>query len=170
MNELLEALLDSWDRNNTIMVGLLRALPTGGLEARATVDSPTVAALFMHVCHVRLCTICETDSEFARNHLGLIPADDQEWLEEHDFDRIEQRLNDSAKVLRDAVQSWLEAGLITSRLELGYDHPILLLQHMIWHEGYHVGQMKLALKLTGLPMTDQQAGAVTWNVWRRHKQ
>ena len=31
---LLEALLDSWDRNNTILLNLLRALPEGGLEAR----------------------------------------------------------------------------------------------------------------------------------------
>lgn len=31
---LLEPLLDSWDRNNIIMLNLLRALPEGGLEAR----------------------------------------------------------------------------------------------------------------------------------------
>jgi hypothetical protein len=31
-------------------------------------------------------------------------------------------------------------------MERHYDHPILFLQHMIWHEGYHHGQMKLALK------------------------
>jgi hypothetical protein len=32
---LLEALLDSWDRSNTILTNLLRALPEGGLEAGA---------------------------------------------------------------------------------------------------------------------------------------
>ena len=31
---LLEALLDSWDRNNTILVNLLRALPEGGNTSR----------------------------------------------------------------------------------------------------------------------------------------
>jgi hypothetical protein len=31
---LLELLLDSWDRNNTILVNLLRAIPEGGLEIR----------------------------------------------------------------------------------------------------------------------------------------
>jgi hypothetical protein len=40
---------------------------------------------------------------------------------------------------------------------------------MIWHEGYHHGQMKLTLKLTGLQMTDQEAGPVTWDVWMRKK-
>jgi hypothetical protein len=38
-------------------------------------------------------------------------------------------------------------------MTLHYDHPILLLQHMLWHEGYHHGQIKLALKLAGLPIT-----------------
>jgi uncharacterized damage-inducible protein DinB len=50
-------------------------------------------------------------------------------------------------------------------MDLHYDHPILLLQHMIWHEGYHHGQVKLALKLTGRPITDDEAGPVTWDVW-----
>jgi hypothetical protein len=46
---LLEALLDSWDRNNAILLNLLRLLPEGGLEARAMEDSPSVAELFMHI-------------------------------------------------------------------------------------------------------------------------
>ena len=42
-----------------------------------------------------------------------------------------------------------------------YDHPILLLQHMLWHKGYHHGQIKLALNVAGSPMTDEVAGPVT---------
>jgi hypothetical protein len=42
----LEALLDSWDRNNTILLNLLRALPESGLEARVMGGSPSVAELF----------------------------------------------------------------------------------------------------------------------------
>ena len=45
----LEALLDSWDRNNTILVNLLRLLPEGGLEMRAMEGSPSVAQLFTHI-------------------------------------------------------------------------------------------------------------------------
>ena len=48
-----------------------------------------------------------------------------------------------------------------------YDHPILLLEHMIWHEGYHHGQIKLALKLAGHLITDEEAGPLTWRVWMR---
>jgi uncharacterized damage-inducible protein DinB len=167
---LLDALLDSWDRNNTIMVGLLQALPEGGLNAKASSSSPSVAALFSHVCYLRLALVCESDPEFVAEHTEMVPSDDQEWLEEHDVDRLTDKLNHSARVLRDAIKRWVETGQSVKAGSPGYEHPILLLQHMIWHEGYHVGQLKLALKLTGRAMTDKDAGAVTWSVWWRHKE
>jgi uncharacterized damage-inducible protein DinB len=157
---LLDALLDSWDRNNTILVNLLRALPEGGLEARAMEGSPSIAELFTHINYVRLVFVSEDAPEFARN----VPA--KEWAVEHDRGRIAEILNESAKVVRDAVKSRVEAG---RDMDLHYDHPILLLQHMLWHEGYHHGQMKLALKLTGRPMTDKEVGPITWGVWMRKK-
>jgi hypothetical protein len=51
---LLEVLLHSWDRNNTVLVNLLRALPEGGLQTRATEGSSSVAELFTHIHFVRL--------------------------------------------------------------------------------------------------------------------
>lgn len=50
-------------------------------------------------------------------------------------------------------------------MEVHYDHLILFLQHMVWDEGYHHGQMKLALKSVGPPLSDEQAGPVTWDIW-----
>ena len=38
---------------------------------------------------------------------------------------------------------------------------------MVWHEGYHHGQIKLALKLAGYPFDDEEIGQVTWDVWLR---
>jgi uncharacterized damage-inducible protein DinB len=73
-------------------------------------------------------------------------------------------LNDSARTVRDAVEGRVEAG---QNMNLHYDHPILLLQHMIWHEGYHHGQMKLALKAAGRPIANEEAGPLTWRVWMR---
>jgi hypothetical protein len=40
---------------------------------------------------------------------------------------------------------------------------------MLWRESYHHGQIKLALKATGRPMTGEEAGRVTWGVWMRKK-
>src|SRR5260370_10984329 len=134
---LLDALLDSGDRKNTVLLNLLRALPEDGLEARAMEGSPSIAELFTHIHFVRLVFVFEDAPEFARN----LPA--EEWVVERDASRIAQMLNDSAKAVRDAVESRVEAG---RDMNLHYDHPILLLQHMVWHEGYHHGHMKLALK------------------------
>jgi uncharacterized damage-inducible protein DinB len=155
---LLEALLDSWDRNHAILVNLLRALPEGGLEAKAIESSPSVAELFTHIHYVRLVFVFEDAPEFARN----VP--EEEWVVERHRDRIAQMLNDSAKAVRDAVRGRVLAG---RDMDVHYDHPILLLQHMLWHEGYHHGQIKLALKVAGHPISDEDAGPVTWHVWMR---
>lgn len=156
--DLLEALLDSWDRNNTILLNLLHALPEGGMEVRAMESSPSVAELFTHIHYVRLVFVSEDTPEFAQN----LPR--EEWVAERDRGHMAQMLNESAKAVRDAVKSRVEAG---RDMDLHYNHPILLLQHMIWHEGYHHGQMKLALKMAGRPMTDKEAGPLTWGVWMR---
>lgn len=153
---LLEALLDSWERNNTILLNLLRALPGGALKTRAMEGGPSVAELFMHIHYVRLVFVSEDAPEFASD----LP--EKEWVDERDPVRVAQLLNDSAHAVRDAVKGRLEAG---RDMDLHYDHPILLLQHMIWHEGYHHGQIKLALKLTGRPIANAEAGPVTWKIW-----
>ncbi|MDT8068336.1 MAG: DinB family protein [Terriglobia bacterium] len=157
---LLESLLDSWDRNNTILVNLLRAVPEGGLDIRTTETGPTIAELFTHIHYVRLVFLSEDAPEFARD----VP--EQEWVAEHDRDRVAHMLNASAGAVRNAVRDRIDSA---RDMNLHYDHPILLLQHMIWHEGYHHGQIKLALKLAGRPITDDEAGPITWDIWMNKK-
>jgi uncharacterized damage-inducible protein DinB len=107
---------------------------------------------------VRLVFVHEDAPEFARK----LP--EGEWRAERDPGRMAEMLNDSARAVRAAVKSRLQAG---RHMDVHYDHPILLLQHMIWHEGYHHGQIKLALKAAGRPMNDEEIGPVTWDVWMR---
>jgi uncharacterized damage-inducible protein DinB len=157
---LLDVLLDSWDRNNAILLSLLRAVPEGGLDARAGESSPSVAQQFAHVHHERLISVFEEAPEFSRG----VP--EGEWTVARGRDRIAQMLADSAQAVRDAVKGRVLAG---RDLDRSYDHPILMLQLMLWHEGYHHGQIKLALKLAGLPISDDEAGPWTWDVWRGRK-
>ena len=155
---LFEALLDSWDRNNSILVNLLRALPNGELETRAMEGGPSIAELFTHIHYVRLVFVLEDAPEFATD----LP--EEEWMAERDPRRIAQMLNDSAKTVRDAVKGRVDAG---QEMNLHYDHPTLMLQHMIWHEGYHHGQIKLALKVAGRSLSDDDASPLTWGGWMR---
>jgi len=62
---LLAALLDSWDRNNVILVNLLRALPDGALDLRPLASSPSIGALFAHIHYVRLIFVEEDAPESA---------------------------------------------------------------------------------------------------------
>jgi uncharacterized damage-inducible protein DinB len=156
LEPLLEALLDSWDRNNIILVNLLRAVPEGGLDARAVEGSMTVAEMFLHIHGTRLFVVSEDAPEFAGEPL------EKGWRETRDPDRIAHMLNDSACAVRGALKDRLETG---KEMLVRYDHPILLLQHMVWHEGYHHGQIKLALKAMGRPLDDEEIGPVTWHVW-----
>ena len=157
---LLEVLLDSWGRNNSILINLLRALPEDGLKARAIDGSPSVSEIFMHIHHERMVSVFENAPEFA----GNVP--EEEWVVMLDPDRIAQLLDDSALRVRDTVKSRVETG---RDLDLDFDHPILLIQFLIFHEGYHHGQIKLALKTAGRPVTDDEAGPLTWDVWRLRK-
>jgi len=118
--------------------------------------SPAVSQMFTHIHFVRLIFLQEDAPEFAQ------PLPAEEWPVESSRERIAAMLQDSAAAVRRAVKAKVETG---GEMNLHYDHPILFLQHMLWHEGYHHGQIKLALKVAGLPMSDDQAGPLTWSVW-----
>jgi hypothetical protein len=102
--DLLAELLESWERNNLILVNLLRAIPDGGLTARAIEGSPTLAQLFTPIHYVRLVFVYEDTPEFAKT----LP--EQEWPDQRDQDRIAQMLDKSAKALREAVKGRLKMG------------------------------------------------------------
>lgn len=157
-NSLLATLFDSWDRNNRILVNLLSVVPPEGMDVRPTPDGHSVAELFTHMNFVRAAFVQENAPEFA----GDVPED--EWVHDTDRERIARSLAVSARLVREAVQGRIESGRAMDQL---YDHPILLLQHLIWHEGYHHGQIKLALKLAGTPIPDSAAGPASWAVWMR---
>jgi uncharacterized damage-inducible protein DinB len=154
------ALLDSWNRNNTIMLNLLQALPESSLGMRVVESSPTIAETFTHIIYIRLVHVFEDAPEFSKD----VP--EQEWRDERDKEHIALMLNESAKAVRKAVEGRIQAG---KDMNLHYDHPILMLQHLIWHEGYHHGQIKLALKLAGHPISDEEVGVGTWGIWMDKK-
>ena len=105
---------------------------------------------------MRLVFVLEDAPDFAR------PMLKDEWKRERDRNRLAPMLDDSAKAVREAVEGRLQSG---REMDRHYDHPILMLQHLIWHEGYHHGQIKLALKIAGRPITDDEAGPGTWAIW-----
>jgi uncharacterized damage-inducible protein DinB len=156
MTTVLDALLDSWDRNNAITTNLLRLVPDDAMDLTPADGSPSIGQLFAHLHYVRLVFVLEDAPEVAR------PMLIDEWKRERDRDRLAAMLDDSAKAVREAVEGRVKSG---RAMDTHYDHPILMLQHLIWHDGYHHGQIKLALKKAGRPISDDEAGPGTWDIW-----
>ena len=153
---MLEALLDSWNRNNIITTNLLRTVPADAMDLKPTHTSPSIAQLFMHMHYVRLVFVAEDAPEF------VLAPPQGEWTIEPDRERLAGMLHDSARTVRDAVTARVASA---EAMDVHYDHPILMLQHLIWHEGYHHGQIKLALKIAGRAFKDEAIGPLTWDVW-----
>ena len=153
---LLEALIDSWNRNNLITTNLLRAIPDGAMDLRVMDGSPSIAQLLMHMHYVRAVFVSEDAPDI------VVEVPKGEWAIEPDRDRLAHMFAASATAVRDAVASRLASGRAMDR---HYDHPILMFQHLIWHEGYHQGQIKLALKVAGRAFDDHAIGPLTWGVW-----
>lgn len=153
---LLDALLDSWRRNNIVLVNLLRALPADAMDLRAADGSMTTRELFIHMHYCRMLFVQLNAPEFG------VPFPEGAWRSERDVERIAAMLDDSARVLGDAVRGRVLSG---QPMDRDYDHPVLLMQHFVWHEGYHHGQMKLTMKQAGRAFDDEEIGRVTWDVW-----
>jgi uncharacterized damage-inducible protein DinB len=162
----LEALLDAYRRNNTILLNLLHALPEGGMDARPLEGSPSVAVQFSHIHQVRLFWLSQTAPQFAEPVTSLFRKEGQEHIPERDPQRIEEGLKRSAQAVCEAVKSSIETGQPMRGEHARYDHPVLFLQHMLWHEGYHFGQMKLALKAAGQVWGDEEEEKLVWGLWR----
>jgi uncharacterized damage-inducible protein DinB len=120
--------------------------------------SPSVIEMFAHMIYVRLIFISEDAPEWSG------PLQPRDWIHETNPEHLAAGLESSARAVRDAVEDCLRSG---KPMRQHYDHPLLFLQHMIWHEGYHHGQIKLALKVAGQPFDDKQIGPLTWGVWIR---
>lgn len=152
----LEALLDSWQRGNTILVNLLRAVPDDLLDHRALPGGFSIVGMFVHIDACRRYAVKEDAPEVAAPELP------EGWRSERDPARIEALLHESAAAVKGAVAGRIAAG---RDMDVRYDHPILMLQHLIWHEAYHHGQIKLILKQLGRPLNDDDGSLVTFDLW-----
>jgi uncharacterized damage-inducible protein DinB len=152
---MLTVMLDAWERNNRILKNLLRAVPEAGMETRVAEGTKSVREMFLHIHGTRVFFLSEDAPEFARP----LP---EGWRKTRDREQISTMLDESARAIGDAVKHYVETG---QALRVRFDHPLLFLVHLIWHEGYHHGQIKLALKAAGLGLDDESIGAVTWHVF-----
>lgn len=159
-----EALLDSWTRQCKMLDNLFGVLTPELLNAKPSEDGWTVA---FHLAHLH-----GTRRFWHRNAAGLEQAvgpslydltDPENPVPSHDLALIRARLAESGALVHTWVAEQIEAG----SQEVGnYDHPVLYLQHMVWHEGWHYSLLMLALRLAGAEPTEDWECENIWDLWR----
>ena len=158
---LTEALLDSWDRQCRILQAVASKIDDSNRDAKPSEDGWPLDLQLAHIQGVRQewLTMVSPDRGKALPTSFAVP-----WKEPiQDLDALRANLDQSAKAIREAMAELLVNG--TGAIG-GYDHPVLFLQHMVWHEGWHVGLIFLALRLAGQEPTPEWEEANVWGEWR----
>ena len=159
-----EALLDSWDRQCRIVSATASLIDETNRCAKPSEDGWGLDAQLAHMHGVRKYFL----SQVAPGHAaGLTSAyADKEGTPLADLDAIKACLEASGRAIRDAVAEGLEAGGPMAGGHVFYDNPVLFLQHMVWHDGWHVGLIFLALRLNGQEPPEEWEEPNVWGLWR----
>ncbi|MBI1756622.1 MAG: DinB family protein [Fimbriimonas ginsengisoli] len=156
-----EALLESWDRQCRIVQAVASRVDESNRHVKPSEDGWPLYHQLAHIHNVRRYWLSQVAPERAAA-LGDSFVDG--WKTPiQDLAAIKAMLEASGVAVREAVSEALKKGVGAVG---GYDHPVLFLQHMIWHEGWHVGLMFLALRLAGQEPPEEWEESHVWGEWR----
>jgi uncharacterized damage-inducible protein DinB len=159
--DLATALLDSWDRQCRILMSVASRVDESNRKVKPSEDGWSLDRQLGHIHETRYWWL----SQVAKSHADTLGETFQPDGETpiDDLDEIRNQLNVSAKTVRQATQELIADGLQPVG---GYDNPVLFLQHMVWHEGWHVGLLMLGLRLAGQEPAPDWEEAHIWGEWR----
>ena len=161
----IEALIDSWDRQCRILVAVSSRIDESNRLAKPSEDGWPMDKHLAHMHKTRKYFLSQVAPTLAAN-LGDSYADDL-GTPIADLEAIKSNLNASGLAIREAVSQGIANGCAPMVGEyVTYDNPVLLLQHMIWHEGWHVGLIFLALRLAGQEPSEEWDEPNVWREWR----
>lgn len=159
-----QALLDSWDRQCQIVSSVATLIDEANRQVKPSEDGMSLDAQLSHMHGVRRFFLSQVAPKHAE---GLVTAyADKEGTPLGDLDAIKACLQASGKAVRDAVEEGLAKGGPMASEHVTYDNPVLLLQHMVWHDGWHVGLIFLALRLNGQEPPEEWEDPNVWGRWR----
>lgn len=159
--DILDALLDSWDRQCRIVTSVASRIDESNRSLKPSEDGWPLDRQLAHMHNVRHFFLKNIDPERAKT-VGDSFVDG--WQTPiSDLAQIKALLDESAVAVREAVRDALKDGV----KKVGwYDNAVLYLQHMVWHEGWHVGLIMLALRSNGQEPPEEWEEANIWGEWR----
>ena len=149
-----EALLESWNRQCRILNNVAGLITPELAGAKSGEDEWPIGEHLAHTHNVRCWWLSQLAPEFMN---GVNRIEGPMSLGE-----IVELLGQSQAAVRRAMEFLLE------NPEKGqyYEHPVFYLQHMIWHEGWHVGAIMRVLRDKGQAPSDEWEELNMWAQWR----
>lgn len=153
------ALIEAWDRQARIVDDIAALVNESNRKQLPGEDSWPLDFQLAHIHGTRRYWLSKIDPERAKA-LGNSYLEDWSGPIE-DLDAIRGMLKESAKAVREVFENGVKTG------EAGpYDHPVLFMQHMVWHEGWHVGLIILGLRTAGVEPGEEWQDEHMWQPWR----
>jgi uncharacterized damage-inducible protein DinB len=157
-------LLESWDRQCRIVAAVASLVDEANRTVKPSDDGMALDAQLAHMHSVRRYFLSQVAPAHAS---GLTTAyADKEGTPLADLDSIKACLEASGKAVREAVKEGIEKGGPMAGGNVVYDNAVLFLQHMVWHDGWHVGLIFLALRLNGQEPPEEWEEPNVWGLWR----
>lgn len=162
--DLSKALLDSWDRQCRIVNSVATLIDEENRHVAPSDDGWPLDQHLAHMHSVRRFFLSQVSPEHGS---GLPRATiDDLGTPLPDLDEIKECLKASEVAVRHAVEEALEKGGPMAGEHVVYDNPILFLQHMVWHDGWHIGLIFLALRMNGQEPPEEWEEPNVWGQWR----
>ncbi len=156
-----DALLDSWDRQCRIVEAVASRINESNRHNKPSEEGWPLDFQLAHMHKVRHYFLNNVSPEIASS-LGDSFTDG--WTTP--IANLAE-IRDLLKASGDAVRRAVEAGLRDGVGQFGwYDNPVLFLQHMVWHEGWHIGLIFLGLRLAGQEPPQEWEEKNVWDEWR----
>ncbi|MBN9500246.1 MAG: DinB family protein [Armatimonadetes bacterium] len=155
------ALLDSWDRQCRIVNAVASRIDESNRHVKPSEDGWSLDHQLAHIHEVRQYWLSQVSPEKAA---ALDSSFQKPWVEPiTDLEKIKSLLQDSGLAIREAMEVAFQGD---GSAIGGYDNPVLFLQHMVWHDGWHIGLIFLGLRLAGQEPNEEWEEANVWGEWR----
>jgi uncharacterized damage-inducible protein DinB len=158
-----EAILESWRRNCFIYDNVLSLLSEEMLHYMQDENGWTISEQLAHVQNTRAEWLERISPEHAESLISLWTQVDDSWEPSYDVSKIRSALKQSGMTIGQLVNQLLENNVQQAG---PYDHPIMFLQHMLWHEGWHMGILIMSLRVNHCELPDEIECQAIWDMWR----
>lgn len=154
-------LLDSWDRQTQIVDAVASLVTEENRHFKPTEDGWSLDHQLAHMHSVRKGWMGELAPALQES---LATSWEEPWVKPiSSLDQLKSNLKDSNSAVRQAVATALQQ---TEEKCGAYDNPVLYLQHMLWHDGWHIGLIVTAFRVNGQEIQEEWEEPNIWGHWR----